>query len=1053
CDQAIPHQLTGFSPTAGGTGIWTGTGVTTAGVFNSPGVGAYVLTYTFTNANGCVNSDNITVTVVAPVIANAGPDVTLCQNEGVFVPSGYVPAIGGTWSGAGIINAGSGTFNPNVSGTGTFVITLSYGSGTCFTSDQMEITVLAPPAVNAGPNQSVCGNLEPFNLSGFSPATGGTWEGTGIINASAGTFDPGVLPATYNLLYWYVDPMTGCADSANKQVTVHPVPVANFSVAPLGCTNANVDLINTSTGATTYAWDFGNSFTANGIDPPYTYPDEGIYDIELVAFNAFMCSDTAMNSNEIIDPPSAELSIDPADGCAPLTVTFNNLSVGQYLTYTWDLAIGSSSDPVPAPTIYYQGEDDLVYPISLTATNFCGSDIAEDEILVYPQPVAGFGTNLDVFCSPFTVEFNNTSVGNPDYYLWDFGDGTFSSLEEPGSHVFFADTIPVEYNIWLYLENECGIDSSDYTITVLPNTVTAFFNTNVTEGCSPLQVEFTDFSEGGTYIQYDFDDGTFTGNANPVHVFVDPGFYTIEQFVDNGCSFDTTEITIEVFASPDIDFDTDVDFLCVNESVVFDADPGSAISLTWDFGDGGTSDLSDPAHQYLQNGTFDVVLTGTNANGCESSVTHPVSVYAAPDASFTIPDQVGCSPFTVAFSNATSGGLFYEWDFGDGNTDIDEDPSNTYYNVGSEPVLYTVTLVVENIQLCADTFQMDVIVSPQPTSAFMLSAFESCYFPAEINVSNISVDALAYDWYVNGDFYSDLTEPEFEFSAVGEYDVELVASNQYGCEASSNATFTVHPLPVAALSADPLNGCVNLTVDFSNGSVGAQSYVWDFGDGSTAIGENPQHTYTTPGLYDISLIATTDMGCSDTLEVENYVEAYNLPIAGFNMSPEVTTIYEPIITFIDDSFDASAWFWAFGDGTDATQPNIQHTYAEAGTWHITLTVWNEHGCTDDVTDVVVIDDIFDIFVPNAFTPDDDDINEYFKPAMSGTAFIERYRFQIFDRWGTIIFETEDPNAAWTGNVRNGEYYAKDDAYNWQVIVQLKGYDEERVYSGHVILVR
>jgi len=1056
CDQNIVEQLTGFTPTTGpgGIGAWSGPGVTPTGAFTSPGAGVYNLTYTFTDNTGCDNSDNITVTVNVPVIASAGPDVTLCQNEGVFLPSGYVPATGGTWSGTGITNAATGLFNPIVSGTGSFTITLQYGSGTCYTSDQIQITVLAPPAVAAGPNQSVCGNLDPFNLTGFSPASGGIWEGTGIINAGLGTFDPGIGTGTYNLLYWYMDSGTGCADTAFKTVTVHPVPVANFTLAPLGCTNSNIDVINTSSGATNYAWDFGNGFTANGIDPPYTYPDEGIFDVEVVATNAFGCADTAMNSNEIIDPPTAILNLLPADGCAPLTVSFENLSIGQYLTYVWDLTIGSSSDPVPAPVIYYQDADDISYPITLTATNFCGSDVADDEVTVYPQPVAGFGTNLDVFCSPFTVVFNNISVGNPDYFLWEFGDGSTSSLEEPGTHVFFADTIPVDYNIWLFLENECGIDSSDYIITVLPNTVTAFFNTNVIEGCSPLTVEFTDISEGGTVIQYQFgDDGPFTTNPNPTYTFIDAGFYTVHQYVDNGCSFDTTEITIEVFESPVIDFTTDVVNLCANESVQFDADPGNSISLTWDFDDGGTSDLSDPTHQYLISGSYDVELTGTSLNGCTSSITHPVNVYDAPDASFTIPDQVGCSPFTIAFSNSTNGGLFYEWDFGDGNTDIDEDPSNTYYNVGSDPVLYTVTLIVENIQLCADTFEMDVIVSPQPTSAFVLSSFEACYFPQDVSVTNFSLDATSYEWLVDGTFYSDITTPVLNFPDVGEYDVELVTSNQYGCTASSNAEYNIYPLPTAELSATPLDGCVDLLVDFINTSSGAQSYLWNFGDGSTSVSSTPQHEYDSPGIYDITLIATTDFGCSDTLMVDDYVEVYNLPIADFDFDPHVTTIYQPVISFYDDSYDAYQWAWEFGDGIEATQPNVQHTYSASGIWPVALTVWNEHGCVDNKNDVVVIDDLFNIYVPNAFTPDDDDINEYFRPVMSGTAFIERYKFQIFDRWGTVIFETENPEEAWTGNVRDGGYFAKDDAYNWQVIVQLHGSDEERLYFGHVVLFR
>ena len=1051
CNQPIAAPLNGFSP-AGGT--WSGsTLVTPAGVFTPSGTGAFTLTYTFTNAAGCVSSDNAVVTVVAPVMASAGPDVALCQNEGVFIPSGYVPAAGGAWSGTGITNASTGLFNPTTSGVGTFTITLQFGSGTCLTSDQLVVTVSAPPAVAAGPPVSVCGNVSPFDFTGDIPASGGTWEGNGITDAAQGTFDPGIGTGSYSLLYWYTDAITGCADSALKSVTVNPVPSAAFALPPLWCTGAGVDIVNNSTGAVTYTWSFGNGATGTGPDPSYLYVNEGVYDVQLVAANTFFCSDTAVHTHEIISAPEAALSLIPAEGCAPLEVLFENQSTGLYLSYLWDYAIGTSSEAAPGLAVFPQADDVIAYPVTLTATNLCGSDTAVDEVLVYPQPVAAFGTNLDVFCSPFTVVFNNTSVGNPDQFLWDFGDGTSSSLEEPGAHVFLADSVPVNYTIGLYLENECGTDSAQYSITVLPNTVTAFFNTDITAGCAPLEVAFTDFSEGGTAIQYDFDDGTFTGAPDPVHVFTEPGLYIIEQSVNNGCSFDTTSITIEVFGSPELDFTAGPSSLCVNESVSFDASPGGAVSLVWDFGDGSGSSLSDPVHTYLQPGIFSVVLTGTGVNGCESAVSHPVTVTGAPQASVEVPDQVGCSPFTVAFSGSSDSGLFYAWDFGDGNTDVGEEAQHTFFNAGSEPLHYTVSLVVENLQLCADTVEMDIVVSPQPVSAFTLSAFETCYVPATVNVSNFSVNALAFAWFIDGVAESDLTTPVFTFNDVGTYAIELFSSNQYGCVSSASAAFNVYPLPAASMAASPLDGCVDLMVNFNNQSEGAQAYLWDFGDGNTSQATNPVHVYASPGIFDVTLVAVTDMGCSDTLVWQDYVEAYNLPIADFVFTPQLTNIYQPVITFNDDSFDASAWYWSFGDGSDATLPNVQHTYAGPGNWPVHLTVWNEHGCSDDAADILVINDVFDVFVPNAFTPDGDDINEYFIPVMSGTAFIERYSFMIFDRWGTVIFATEDPTEAWTGDVRDGEYFARDGVYNWQVKVQLKAYDEQRLFQGHVVLIR
>lgn len=1055
CNQPIAETLTGYSASTPGTGTWSGPGITDpSGVFTPQAVGTFTAYYTFTaGGDACANVDSIEITVVPPVIANAGSNLVLCLNDGLEQLQGFSPAIGAVWSGTGIVDPSNGVFNPELAGAGTYTLTLSYGSGTCFSSDNIQVIVRPLPSVVAGPDQTVCGNALPFLMTGFTPATGGIWEGAGITDAATGLFDPSLGAGIYPVFIRYTDPVTQCSDSSYKNVNVSPVPVANFSVAPLGCTNANIDVTNSSSGGTTYAWNYGNGATGAGFDPPYVYPDEGIFDIRLVVTNAAGCRDTAFNSNEIIDPPTAVLTIDPAQGCAPLQVSFGNNSIGQYVSYLWDLAIGSSADTIPAAQTYLQGADVVTYPISLTVTNFCGTSVDNDVVTVFPQPVAGFGTNLDVFCSPFEVLFNDISTGNPDSYEWNFGDGTPNSfLQEPGSHFFFADTIPVDYTIWLYLENECGRDTANYTITVLPNTVTAFFNTNITEGCSPLTVEFTDFSDGATQIWYDLGDNTTDGNDNPVHTYTDPGEYCIYQFVDNGCSYDTTFQCIQVFASPTVDFSTEEPNVCENAVAYFISEVEDAVEMEWDFGDGGTSQNSQPSHVYTQGGNYTVTLTGIGDNGCTATVSRPYVVYAAPSAEFSIPDQVGCSPFNICFSNISGGGNFYTWNYGDGNTSGSNAGCHTYTNDGAIPELYTVSLIAQNMQLCADTFSMDIIVSPQPTSAFTLSSFESCYAPQVVAATNFSQYANDYTWTLNGDAVSVLVNGNFLIEEEGEYEIALTSANQFGCSATSSATYSIHPLPTVDMSASPTEGCVPLDVQFVNNSTGAVSYQWNLGDGTLTAEESPEHTYNTPGLYPVSLIAITDEGCRDTLEVDPMIKAYGNPVADFVYSPDVVNIYDPLFRFTDISFDAFQRQWFFGDGGTSAMPQVAHTFGTAGTFPVTLRVWNIHGCPSQVTKNVTVEDIFDVYVPNAFTPDGDGINEIFQPIVSGKMFIANYKFEIFDRWGTVIFYTNDPDEPWLGEVREGAHYANEGVYNWRMEVILKS-DERREFQGHVVMVR
>lgn len=1056
CDQPIAEVLSGFSPLPVGVemGEWTGTGVTNPnGEFTSPGIGTYTLYYTFSDIAGCVNLDSIEVTVVAPVIADAGLPQSMCLNNGPYTLVNFVPASGGDWSGVGVSEP-IGTFDPLIAGVGTFTLTLENGSGTCYTSDDVEVTVLPLPVINVSADPVYCGNDGIQPLGAFSP-TGGTWEGTGINDAALGLFDPSIGTGTYPVFYWYTDPATGCADTSNVSVSVSPVPVADFTLAPQGCTNAAADIQNLSTGAQSYLWYWGNGDTNVGFEPSYTYNAEGFFDVSLVATNAFGCADSTSHQNEIINPPTAELTLLPAEGCAPLVVDFDNTSTGQYLSFNWDLDIATSNDSIPPSQTYQQGNDVVFYDISLTVTNYCGSETATDIVTVNPQPIAGFGTDYDEFCTPWPAEINNISVGNPDTYLWDFGDGSTSTLAEPMVHTFYTDTVPTQYTITLIATNECGVDTASYTITVLPNTVTAFFNTNVTEGCQPLVVEFTDFSDGGTVVAYDFGDDAISNNPNPIHTFTEPGDYIIYQFVNNGCSFDTTTAMVTVFPSPMLDFTTAEPSVCANTGVQFINLSTDVNNVIWDFGDGNTTDETNPIHTYPDGGVYTVTLSGTSMfNECEATIQQPFSVTASPVANISVASQVGCSPFTVNFSNTTTGGLFYNWNFGDGETGNGQNVSHTFLNDTGNPLGYTVVMVAENIQLCSDSMIIDIVVSPTPIADFTLSEVESCYAPFEITTQNNSVFANGYEWSFNPFGTSQLFEPTITVDAVGTWNVTMIASNAYGCEDAMTQQVTINPLPVANFTSSQPFGCIDLPVSFTNLSTGAATYEWDFGDGDLSVTNNPSHIYDEDGYYTVSLVATTAAGCTDTLTYDNMIAAYPLPIANFTYSPDVANIYNANIAFQDQSVNPFAWNWNFGDGTYSSDQNPDHTYAEAGTYGIQLTVNNIYGCEDRDEGVVTIIDQFNIYVPNAFTPDNDNINDIFKPVIVGRDLIDFYEFRIFDRWGVLVFETQDMDAFWMGDFRQGgDYYVQSDVYVWQVKIRLKDAEKSELIEGHVTQVR
>lgn len=1056
CDQPIEEVLSGFSPQTGpaGAGSWSGTGITDpAGSFLSPGTGVYTLTYTFTDNGGCSDTDAITVTVVDPVVADAGLDQSICLNAGEYVLQGFTPATGVTWSGPGVVDS-DGSFDPLAVGEGSYTLTLEFGSGTCFTTDDVTLTVLPLPVLEVPDDPVFCGNDGVSELGSFSPA-GGQWEGTGIVDAVLGNFDPAIGEGSYPVFYWYTDPATGCADTSNVTVNVSPVPVADFTVDAQGCTNAPANIQNASTGATSYAWNFGDGGASILQAPDYTYSDEGVFDIVLTVTNAFGCVDTHVETNEIVHPPQAQVELVNAEGCAPLEVGFTNTSIGQYLSFQWDLDGSVSDEEEPAPVVYEQGDDIVIYDVVLIATNYCGSDQVAAPVTVFPQPIASFGTDYDAFCSPWPMQVNNTSVGLPDTFFWDFGNGNTSTLEQPISNTYFTGDEPTDYTIVLQIANDCGTDEFAYTVTVLPNTVTAFFNTNVTSGCEPLTVEFTDFSTGGTVVSYDFGDGNVSNLDDPTHTFTEPGTYSIAQFVNNGCSFDTTFAEVVVFSNPNPGFTTEEQGVCAGDPIQFINLSDEVNNVSWDFGDGNVSEVTNPVHTYAAGGTYQVTIeVSSESFECPGTLTQSVTVFSNPDVAFTVPDQVGCSPFTVNFTNTTSGGNFYTWDFGNGESSVNANPVQTFTNATGDPVLYTVTLTAENLQLCASETSFDIIVSPTPVADFTMSSEASCTFPVVLQLQNASVFADGYDWDFGALGSSTTQNPLVEVPEVGDYPISLTASNAYGCSNTATQTFTINPLPVIDFTTDVPSGCQPLVVNFQNLTLGGASYQWSVGPFFTSTEENPTAVLNTPGVYDVTLEVTTAEGCTDILEVDAALVVYPLPTAAFTHDPEVsTTIYESTVEFTNGSTGAIDYFWRFGDGGTSFLENPSYTYELPGTYTIVLEVESGFSCKAQATSTIVIRDQFNVYVPNAFTPDNDRVNDVFKPVIVGQSLLESYQLTIFDRWGDVVFQTEDLDAAWLGNYQGGDYYVQNDAYTWQIKYKLTGNDTGDIIVGHVMVVR
>lgn len=1048
CDQPIPHQLIGFSP-AGGT--WSGSNVNASGLFTPNGTGSFTLTYCFTNGNGCQSCDHLVVTVNTVSSPDAGADIEVCLNSETFNLIPVTP--GGTWT-VGTYLTSAGQFTPAQAGVYNCVYTI--GTGTCQVTDTRVVTVNSLPQVNAGIDASICdGNSHPINAT----VTGGegpyiySWNNGSSLSADD-TEDVSASPTSTTTYTLTVNDVNLCQDSDDITINVVPLAQADFATADTSCLGAMVSFINNSSNAASYSWSFGNGLNSTDTTPNTTYPNTGSYVVTLQAFNSLGCMDDQQQTIEIIGIPHADFMLSSNEGCSPLEVEFTNQSTGVIEQTSWNLGGVLSSAINPLPEIFDANLIIENYTVTITVANQCGNDSYSENVVVNPQPHAQFSTNLSSQCSPVVTEFVNESAGFPDSFHWDLGNGEESDDLTPSTEVYLTDEDPSDFVIKLIAYNSCGADSIENILTVLPNTVEIQLQPSVSIGCSPLFVEFNNATTGATNYFYEFDDGSTSSLASPNHIFDDPDTYDIIFYANDGCSFDTTVVSIEVLASPTIDISTDLVTACPDEMIEFNAaTTGSIQFITWDFGDGVQQNGSDVAHSYDSGNTYGVSATAQETNGCSATDAISFVVHPKPMAMMSASPAMGCSPLNVCTDNTTTGSNTQQWDFGNGYISSDANTCYEFINISGTIQDYEISLHVANEFGCTDSAFQTVSVQPQPETTFTLSSEESCFPLETINVNVNTSGSNAYQWIVDGEDYSAEMTPSFTFFDEGEHTIQLVSMNDFGCTDNYDAIYTIHPKPTIDVTPNLTSGCMPLEVSFDNNTINGGTYAWSFSNGESASEAEPTVMFDDMGIWDVQIHATSEHGCESVLYIDSLIEVFGLPTAGFSFEPNGDIIYDLDVAFADSSLGAVQYYWNFGDGYSSNESNPEHHYNAGGMFYATQIVTNEHGCTDEKTQVVNIDNTYYIFIPNSFTPDNDGINDVFKPEMSTKETIRSYEFMVMNRWGEVVFKTEDPNEGWTGNVRDGEYFVHNDNFTWTVKIEFNDKQINQLHSGNVTVLR
>ena len=508
-------------------------------------------------------------------------------------------------------------------------------------------------------------------------------------------------------------------------------------------------------------------------------------------------------------------------------------------------------------------------------------------------------------------------------------------------------------------------------------TPVADFSATPTSGCGPLVVQFTDLTTNSpTNWNWDFGNGRFSSSQNPTTTYSSPGIYNVRLIVRNasGSAVAEKDGYITVYPSPSPQLSATPSVACAPANVQFtdQSSPGqgSITAWLWNFGDGSTSTVQNPFHVYTQTGYYNVGLEVTNSGGCSNNITDYRYIRVVngvqPNFVFNQSSTSCTAPYTGQLLNQSAGpgNLTYNWTIGNGATpssSADTSPIVTFPSNGQ----YNINLAVSSSLGCSGTIQQVVNLTGKTTTINGPAA--ACVNTPVTFTDGSNPAAPSSVWSFSDGTSSSGSSVTKSFPATGTYTVNLT-DNYAVCSASGTATINVINPPTPNFTASPTVACKPpLAVQFSDQSTSnpagnVTGWLWDFGDGSpTSTQQNPTHTYTTSGNFNVTLTAMAPGGCSNSVTKNAFVniQAPTVTIAGTlgactYATPSFNTINPVATVNAVDGVSTYQWSAPGSNEGSSSSPTPSFTYPNVGSYTISVTVTTDGGCTASSTATVSI---------------------------------------------------------------------------------------------------
>ncbi len=759
-------------------------------------------------------------------------------------------------------------------------------------------------------------------------------------------------------------------DGTTEQITktnyieVVPLPQASFSLNSYSpCLNDNqISFQNNSTNSTNYLWDFGDGFVSSQPNPVHHYNTPGTYQVNLIVSNQFGCQHNASVGNIQIHPvqqSNINLLTSGIHCDSSFQFEFGAANTG-LSNYRWTFGDGHSAFGTTAQHTYNAFGN---YNVGLITTdnNGCIDTTYLPNPIHVAAPVHDFSSPMPTTCAGTPIHLD--AVGpNISSVSWDFGDGQ-SGNGMNTNHVYQN---PGNYTIKMITTTPLGcvdtvIKQNFFQIT--PNPIA---NISVSDSivCSGDLVYFQDQSINAASIQWKFGQQT---NPSPAvtKMFNGNNQYPVRLIASSGVCADTSWVTIQSF-KPIAQFQTTTSNNCAPISANFIDQSFRATAWYWEFENGNTSNQQNPQELFQSPGNFDTKLTVTDSLGCLDTI-RVVNAVVVPNnvpANFTPSHFEGCSPMSLSFANYSIGNGSWTWNFGDGNTSTSATPTHLYQTPG-EYIISLSTVDSMGCNIYIDTFATASVGSVPLDSALIIPDCQNSGIIAEANCPT----CVLTNWSFGDGGTSNTQNSNHTYNQDDLYFITLSGTSANGCASSrsfyidftdcslgplSNGSASApSPGEAAGWSGTPSNDttvpytftqCSPFTAQIYNPRPNAQSWLWDFGDGTAANGPFPIHVYDNFGEYDLKLTYVDSLGITDTIYYNNYIK-----VNGHDNSisvGQVSTCAGLDISLLSNDSSLMMYTWNVDNNyQNSYLPNLDLSLSNNNNLHtITLTTLDTNYC-------------------------------------------------------------------------------------------------------------